>query len=582
MTGAHGRSYTGAMNMKLLRGFIVANAAVLALIGIAVAFSPPTPLPVRYAAGKPYQSLALVHLLAMALAGSALVLLLQSRLSLIRELRRFALGLSLANGLISLMALMEQLAFGGSPMGWALILVPFSAAAALAAMALRPPRPADIAAEIESLKIPDEIRQGLLRQIGEAAAQEERNRLARDLHDSIKQQLFSINVGTATVQERWDRDPEGARKALAEVRRSAREAMVEMQAMLHQLRPEALGMAGLIEALREQCEALGYRTGADVTLELGEPVPDDRMPPGAPEALFRIGQEMLSNVARHARAHKVRLWLGRQDEDVMLRVVDDGQGFDPAAEASGMGLRNLKERAAALQGKLEVASVPGSGAGLTVRVPLVSRPVSVPVDPRRMFISEFLRMFFVAGLFIPAWSGLSSPKTTVDYCIGAVWFLGLLTAMLVSVFMGRTLPKSIGNLANQKLAVLVALFVAWWWVEFGNLSQLNAGLRNGMGLTGPPSEFSDPWSLPIMAFLYAGFTLIWIHRVSEVRRFWRKGARLWLWLILPVEAEVLLTLGPAVFKAKPLGASEVIFLLAMGIVFPYLVSRRRRTQGATR
>ena len=132
--------------------------------------------------------------------------------------------------------------------------------------------------------------------------------------------------------------------------------------MLHQLRPEALGTAGLIEALREQCEALGYRTGAEVALELGEPVPDDRMPPGAQETLFRIAQEMLANVARHARARQVRLWLGRQGEEVVLRVVDDGQGFDPAAETSGMGLRNLKERADSLRGKLEVASTPGSGA----------------------------------------------------------------------------------------------------------------------------------------------------------------------------------------------------------------------------
>jgi signal transduction histidine kinase len=388
MTAAHGRSYTDAMNLPLLRLFIVANTAVLALVGLVIAFSPTAPLLVRYSAGEPLQSLALVHLLAIALAGAAIVLLVQSRLSLIRELRRFALGLSLANGLISLMALIEQIAFGGRPEGWGLILLPFSAAAALAAMALRSPQPTDIAAEIESLKIPDEIRQDLLRQIGEAAAQEERNRLARDLHDSIKQQLFSINVGTAAAQERWERDPEGARKALADVRRSAREAMVEMQAMLRQLRPEALGTAGLIEALREQCEALGYRTDADVTLELGEPVPDDRMPPGAPEALFRMGQEMLANVARHARARKVRLWLGWQDQDVMLRVVDDGQGFDPAAEASGMGLRNLKERAASLRGKLEIASAPGSGAGLTVRISLVSPPVSVPMDSRRMVLSE--------------------------------------------------------------------------------------------------------------------------------------------------------------------------------------------------
>ncbi len=214
--------------------------------------------------------------------------------------------------------------------------------------------------------------------MSEAAAQEERNRLARDLHDSIKQQLFSINVGTAAAQERWEQDPVGARKALADVRRSAREAMVEMQAMLHQLRPEALGTAGLIEALREQCEALGYRTGAEVALELGDPIPDERLPPGAQETLFRIAQEALANVARHARARKVRVRLGCEEEAVYLQVEDDGQGFVPGLENAGMGLRNLRERTESLDGHLDVASEPGEGTRVSLRVPLTAAAVPTP------------------------------------------------------------------------------------------------------------------------------------------------------------------------------------------------------------
>ncbi|HSS51010.1 MAG TPA: sensor histidine kinase [Thermoanaerobaculia bacterium] len=549
--------------MILLRLFIVANTAVLALVGLAIAFSPTAPLPVRYSAGEPYQSLALVHLLAMALAASAIVLLLQSRLSLIRELRRFGLGLSLANGLISLMALMEQFAFGGSSVGWALVLLPFSAASALAAMALRPPQPADIAAEIESLKIPDEIRQGLLRQIGEAAAQEERNRLARDLHDSIKQQLFSINVGTAAAQERWERDPEGARKALADVRRSAREAMVEMQAMLHQLRPEALGTAGLIEALREQCEALGYRTGAEVSFELGEPVPDELMPPGAPEALFRIGQEMLANVARHARARKVRVWLGRQDQDVMLRVLDDGQGFDPAAEVSGMGLRNLKERAASLRGRLEVATSPGSGAELTVRIPLVSPPVSVPVNPRRLVLSEFFIMIVMGTIFIPA-----SGKLENGYWVGGAFVLS--TCCLLSWILGRSSPRSFQKLMNLKGGILTTLYIAWW--VFGFLP-VEANFKE-----------SALWGLLPAICLYVVFVLAWLHRASDARRLWQKGHRFWLLLVLPVEAGILLALRSAIAKPRPLvlNVLEAICLLAMAVGFAYAASRQPRTEGATR
>ncbi len=564
MTGAHGRSYTGAM--KSLRRVIEANTVVLAAVGLRIVIRSPMSLPVKYEAGESYQSIVLMNLLAMGLAGTAIALLMQSRHAMTGELRKLAFGLSLANGLISLMALLEQFAFGGSPAGWILILAPLAVAAALAWMAHRPLRPEEIAAEIEALKIPNEIRQGLLRRIGEAAAQEERNRLARDLHDSIKQQLFSINVGTAAAQERWERDPEGARKALADVRRSAREAMVEMQAMLHQLRPEALSTAGLIEALREQCEALGYRTGAEVSVELGEPVPDDLMPPGAPEALFRMGQEMLANVARHARARKVCLWLGRQEEDVMLRVLDDGQGFDPAVEASGMGLRNLKERAASLRGKLEVASAPGSGAELTVRIPLVSPTLPAPVDGRRMFISEFLYMTVQAGLCV-------SPLGFVDYSMTTWWFwTGLVLLLLGTVgwFVGRSCPRDTKSFLNRKVEILTCLFIGWWWVGF-------VMRREAL----PRPEF---WIIPFAALLYAAFALNWVQRVSEVRRIWRQGARIWLWLVLPMEAGILLALGKALSKPQPLAmtASAAFFLLAMGVVFPYVVSRQRRTKGAAR
>jgi len=101
-------------------------------------------------------------------------------------------------------------------------------------------------------------------QIREAARQEERNRLARDLHDSIKQQIFVIQTAAATAQTRFDSDPPGARDALEQVRTAARDAVTEMQAMLDQLRAEPLENAGLVEALRKQCDALGLRSGAHV------------------------------------------------------------------------------------------------------------------------------------------------------------------------------------------------------------------------------------------------------------------------------------------------------------------------------
>jgi signal transduction histidine kinase len=352
--------------LKILRAFVFVDALLLTLAGLGLALRSTRSLPAvslwTGIVGNP----SVLSLGAAGLGVLAVVLWLTSDLPRVGHRRLLTLGLSFANFLMFLLASALRLEGWWSDWGAAC----FALGVGLAWAGLRRPSPDAIAAKIAGLKIPDETRRALLQQVGEAAAQEERNRLARDLHDSIKQQLFSINVGTAAAQERWDQDPEGAFKALGEVRRCAREAMVEMQAMLHQLRPGALGTAGLIEALREQCEAQGYRTGAEVTLELGEPIPDDRMPPGAQDTLFRIGQEMLANAARHARARHVRLRLGRQGEALTLAVEDDGQGFDPTAPASGMGLRNLKERAVSLGGSLEITSRPGASTRAQVWVPL--------------------------------------------------------------------------------------------------------------------------------------------------------------------------------------------------------------------
>lgn len=233
------------------------------------------------------------------------------------------------------------------------------------------------------------VREQLLHQTAAAAAQEERNRLARDLHDSIKQQIFAISVSAAAVQARWDQDPDGARTALAEVRRSAQEAMVELRAMLQQLRPAPLESVGLVEALRDQGQALAYRTGAKVDLNPEGLAEEERLPVGAQESLFRIAQEAFANVARHARASHVRVGLGvcapREREMLLLEVDDDGQGFEPLhVPTSGVGLSNMSERIRVLQGTLEVRSALGlapPSAPASRCSSLVPRPPTVP--PRR-------------------------------------------------------------------------------------------------------------------------------------------------------------------------------------------------------
>jgi len=157
-------------------------------------------------------------------------------------------------------------------------------------------------------------RDQLLQQVSKTATQEERNRLARDLHDSIKQQIFSIGVSAAAVKARWEHNPASVRKVIDDIERTAQEAQVEMQALLQQLRPTALENVGLSESLRMQCEALGYRTGAEVTAELCDLPSDKLLPIGTQETIFRIVQEGFANIARHARDAHAWLSLQRQGD----------------------------------------------------------------------------------------------------------------------------------------------------------------------------------------------------------------------------------------------------------------------------
>lgn len=204
------------------------------------------------------------------------------------------------------------------------------------------------------------------------AIQEERTRLARELHDSIKQQLFSISISAAAARERLTSDLEGARAALDDVHQSAQAAMSEMNAMLQQLSPTPLAGAGLIDALRQQCEALAYRTDAEVTTLFGDLPPIEQLPDGAHEHLFRIAQEALSNIARHARAGRVHLRLETLPDSslVRLEIRDDGQGFDPAKTPNGMGLVNMQARAVELSGELRIESRVGEGTVLQVEIPI--------------------------------------------------------------------------------------------------------------------------------------------------------------------------------------------------------------------
>jgi signal transduction histidine kinase len=224
--------------------------------------------------------------------------------------------------------------------------------------------------------------------IRETAAQEERNRLARDLHDAIKQQIFAIQTNAATAEARFDGDPAGARDAMAQIRQSAREAMTEMEAMLDQLRTVPLENAGLVDAIRRQSEALAFRTGANVDVRVGNLPPSDAFEPGTHQAIFRVAQEALANIGRHARARRVVVAIGSAEGRLDLEIEDDGSGIDLGESATGMGLKNMQARAAEIRGTLHVRRRPEGGTVVALSVPFGTRDAAQPARRRALIVAS--------------------------------------------------------------------------------------------------------------------------------------------------------------------------------------------------
>jgi signal transduction histidine kinase len=266
----------------------------------------------------------------------------------------------------------------------------------------------------------DHLRSAYEERIREAASQEERHRLARDLHDSVKQQIFAMQTAAATVQARFDTDAGGAREALDRLRESGREAMTEMEAMLDSLRSTPLTNAGLVEALKKQAEAVQFRTGAHVAFDIGVLPPDELLSPGAQEAVFRVAQEAFANIGRHARASRVVVAVTGEEDRLVLRIEDDGAGFSPEAPAGGMGLANMRERAAAFGARLEVCSAPGGGTIITLSMPYAAAAGDDTGYYRRRAIVWAGITLFNAAIVLVVW--LKSAR------------LGTLAALLVANF----------------------------------------------------------------------------------------------------------------------------------------------------
>jgi signal transduction histidine kinase len=198
---------------------------------------------------------------------------------------------------------------------------------------------------------------------------EERNRIARELHDAVTQKLFSLRLTADAAATVVDRDPAAAAAQLETVRRLAADAAGELRSIVDGLRPVDLSGDGLDVALRKQVELLDRVHGAAVRFT-GSPVP--RLTPTREEAVYRTAQEALHNALRHGAPSSVTVELRAEGGRVVLRVEDDGRGFDtaaPALAARKLGLASMRERAAAVGGALKVTSAPGAGTSVRLEVP---------------------------------------------------------------------------------------------------------------------------------------------------------------------------------------------------------------------
>ncbi|MFD6424823.1 GAF domain-containing sensor histidine kinase [Streptomyces sp. NPDC060198] len=198
---------------------------------------------------------------------------------------------------------------------------------------------------------------------------EERSRLAHELHDAVSQKLFSLRLTAQAAAALVDRDPARAKGELQQVAALAAEAVDELRAAVVELRPAALDEDGLVATLRTQVQVLDRAQSARVTFG-SDGV--RALPAAQEEALLRVAQEALHNALRHSGGARVTVTLTRRGAATVLRITDDGQGFDPTAVREAgrhLGLVSMSHRAHSVGGTLNVESAPGEGATIEMEIP---------------------------------------------------------------------------------------------------------------------------------------------------------------------------------------------------------------------
>jgi NarL family two-component system sensor histidine kinase LiaS len=223
----------------------------------------------------------------------------------------------------------------------------------------------------QHLNLMAEQLQNLLHKQQELAGIEERNRIARELHDSVKQQVFATTMQVGAARSLLPDDTGAAMGHLVEAEKLSLQSQEELATLIQKLRPAPLESDSLPKALERYTNAWSRQTGVSTDLQVrGERA----LPQAIEQALFRVFQEALANVARHSAAETVNIGLTYTTESVKLSIIDDGQGFNPVEnETHGYGLKSMQERVDRLGGWLQIESAPGMGTKVLVEIPDIDR-----------------------------------------------------------------------------------------------------------------------------------------------------------------------------------------------------------------
>lgn len=203
----------------------------------------------------------------------------------------------------------------------------------------------------------------------EEILENERHRIARELHDSVSQQLFAAAMLLSTVEAESEKLPDHLKAQVEIISRIIGEAQSEMRALLLHLRPIKLDGKSLKKGIEQLLDELETK----VPIQIVHDIEEVKLTEVIEDHLFRIVQELISNVLRHAQASELEVYLKKTEDFYQLRFIDDGVGFDMKEQnSSGFGLRNIKERISGLGGNVRIISFPDQGTSIEIRIPLIT------------------------------------------------------------------------------------------------------------------------------------------------------------------------------------------------------------------